>query len=139
MHSMPQGTISTATRMQANDGCPCTQWSQSYVILFECLLFHHISNPSQLISVISLLSSDKPNTDSPANVDAAKEVRTDFAGEFPFHRSCRSWYTIEARLSTRPRIQEEGPTTSTQECGRIRVVVVFFEGHLTTFWLQQQH
>jgi len=33
-----------------------------------------------LISVISLLSSDKPNTDSPANVDAAKEVRTDFAG-----------------------------------------------------------
>lgn len=35
---------------------------------------------SILISVISLLSSDKPNTDSPANVDAAKEVRTDFAG-----------------------------------------------------------
>jgi hypothetical protein len=32
---------------------------------------------SQLISVISLLSSDTPNLDSPANVDAAKEVRTD--------------------------------------------------------------
>ncbi|OBZ74651.1 Ubiquitin-conjugating enzyme E2 G1 [Grifola frondosa] len=31
---------------------------------------------SILISVISLLSSDKPNLDSPANVDAAKEVRT---------------------------------------------------------------
>ncbi len=29
----------------------------------------------QLLSVISLLSSDTPNTDSPANVDAAKEVR----------------------------------------------------------------
>ncbi|TFK97817.1 ubiquitin-conjugating enzyme [Pterulicium gracile] len=34
---------------------------------------------SILMSVISLLSSDRPNTDSPANVDAAKEVRTDFA------------------------------------------------------------
>lgn len=31
----------------------------------------------QLVSVISLLSSDTPNLDSPANVDAAKEVRTD--------------------------------------------------------------
>ncbi|KAF7795188.1 hypothetical protein EIP86_006337 [Pleurotus ostreatoroseus] len=30
---------------------------------------------SILLSVISLLSSDTPNTDSPANVDAAKEVR----------------------------------------------------------------
>ncbi|KAJ8594129.1 ubiquitin-conjugating enzyme [Rhizopogon salebrosus TDB-379] len=30
-----------------------------------------------LVSVISLLSSETPNTDSPANVDAAKEVRTD--------------------------------------------------------------
>lgn len=30
---------------------------------------------SILLSVISLLSSDKPNCDSPANVDAAKEVR----------------------------------------------------------------
>jgi ubiquitin-conjugating enzyme E2 G1 len=34
----------------------------------------------QLISVISLLSSDKPNLDSPANVDAAKAVREDFEG-----------------------------------------------------------
>ncbi|EPQ55751.1 ubiquitin-conjugating enzyme [Gloeophyllum trabeum ATCC 11539] len=34
---------------------------------------------SILLSVISLLSSDKPNLDSPANVDAAKEVREDFA------------------------------------------------------------
>ncbi|KAH9052010.1 ubiquitin-conjugating enzyme [Lactarius deliciosus] len=33
---------------------------------------------SILMSVISLLSSEKPNLDSPANVDAAKEVRTDF-------------------------------------------------------------
>ncbi|PKI83285.1 E2 ubiquitin-conjugating enzyme [Malassezia vespertilionis] len=32
-----------------------------------------------LISVISLLSSDTPNTDSPANIDAAKQVRTDLA------------------------------------------------------------
>lgn len=30
-----------------------------------------------LISVISLLSADTPNTESPANIDAAKQVRTD--------------------------------------------------------------
>jgi ubiquitin-conjugating enzyme E2 G1 len=35
---------------------------------------------TQLLSVISLLSADKPNTDSPANVDAAVEVRNDPAG-----------------------------------------------------------
>jgi ubiquitin-protein ligase len=35
----------------------------------------------QLVSVISLLSSDTPNLESPANVDAAKEVRTDPAGK----------------------------------------------------------
>ncbi|KAL0065443.1 Ubiquitin-conjugating enzyme E2 15 [Marasmius tenuissimus] len=35
---------------------------------------------SIMISVISLLSSDTPNLDSPANVDAAKEVRTDLEG-----------------------------------------------------------
>ncbi|KAK0213496.1 ubiquitin-conjugating enzyme [Armillaria fumosa] len=33
-----------------------------------------------LVSVISLLSSDTPNLDSPANVDAAKEVRTNPEG-----------------------------------------------------------
>ncbi|KAG8935199.1 Ubiquitin-conjugating enzyme E2 15 [Tulasnella sp. UAMH 9824] len=32
-----------------------------------------------LVSVISLLSSDNPNLESPANVDAAKEVRDDLA------------------------------------------------------------
>jgi len=31
----------------------------------------------QLISVISLLSSDTPNLESPANIDAAKEARTE--------------------------------------------------------------
>ncbi|WFD18228.1 E2 ubiquitin-conjugating enzyme [Malassezia caprae] len=35
---------------------------------------------SILLSVISLLSSDTPNTDSPANIDAAKQVREDPAG-----------------------------------------------------------
>ena len=34
----------------------------------------------QLVSVISLLSSDRPNLDSPANVDAAKEVRENWEG-----------------------------------------------------------
>lgn len=37
----------------------------------------------QLISVISLLSADVPDLNSPANVDAAKEVREDFACGFP--------------------------------------------------------
>lgn len=32
----------------------------------------------QLISVISLLSADVPDLNSPANVDAAKEVREDY-------------------------------------------------------------
>lgn len=51
------------------------------IILFT----HDVTNisTSQLISVISLLSSDTPNCDSPANVDAAKEVRNDFAGTHP--------------------------------------------------------
>ncbi|KDN44582.1 hypothetical protein RSAG8_05347, partial [Rhizoctonia solani AG-8 WAC10335] len=35
---------------------------------------------SILVSVISLLSSDTPNIDSPANVDAAVQVRDDIAG-----------------------------------------------------------
>jgi ubiquitin-conjugating enzyme E2 G1 len=34
----------------------------------------------QLVSVISLLSADPPATDSPANVDAAKQVREDIVG-----------------------------------------------------------
>jgi len=36
----------------------------------------------QLISVISLLSADVPDLNSPANVDAAKEVREDYPCEF---------------------------------------------------------
>jgi ubiquitin-protein ligase len=36
--------------------------------------------PIQLISVISLLSQDVPDLNSPANVDAAKQVRDDFEG-----------------------------------------------------------
>ena len=32
------------------------------------------------MSVISLLSTDPPNTDSPANIDAAKQVREDLVG-----------------------------------------------------------
>jgi len=33
-----------------------------------------------LVSVISLLSADPPSLDSPANVDAARQVRTDLGG-----------------------------------------------------------
>jgi len=37
----------------------------------------------QLISVISLLSADVPDLNSPANVDAAKEVRENFPCKLP--------------------------------------------------------
>jgi ubiquitin-protein ligase len=37
-----------------------------------------LADPFQLISVISLLSQEQPDLNSPANVDAAKEVREDF-------------------------------------------------------------
>ena len=47
-----------------------------YMLSFRILTDYY----SQLLSVISLLSSDTPNLDSPANVDAAKEVRSDLAG-----------------------------------------------------------
>lgn len=33
---------------------------------------------AQILSVISMLSADIPDTNSPANVDAAKQVREDF-------------------------------------------------------------
>jgi len=39
--------------------------------------FISISHIPQLLSVISLLSSDTPDIASPANIDAAKEVRDD--------------------------------------------------------------
>ncbi len=53
-----------------------------------------IRSRSQLLSVISLLSSEKPNLDSPANVDAAKEIRSDFAGTHrPFISLCPSHLT----------------------------------------------
>lgn len=42
-------------------------------------IFLYLHSLVQLLSVISLLSSDTPNTDSPANIDAAKEVRNDIA------------------------------------------------------------
>lgn len=46
-----------------------------------CMTERYIPNNPQLLSVISLLSQSKPDLDSPANVDAAKEVRDDFSSE----------------------------------------------------------
>lgn len=48
------------------------------------------------MSVISLLSSDTPNLDSPANVDAAKEVRTDFPGPYSVRSASPSLTDIVA-------------------------------------------
>lgn len=76
---MPLVMISTVTRMRVNGGCPFIQsrplCDRPWIRIAEADY-----RVRQLISVISLLSSDTPNTDSPANVDAAKEVRTDLAG-----------------------------------------------------------
>lgn len=45
----------------------------------QCTSSNHAhAHAPQLVSVISLLSADVPNLDSPANVDAAKQVREDF-------------------------------------------------------------
>ena len=43
-------------------------------------VINYISVIVQLVSVISLLSAYPPPTDSPANVDAAKEVRENLPG-----------------------------------------------------------
>lgn len=66
----------------------------------------------QLISVISLLSADVPDLNSPANVDAAKEVRENFAGE-PYSGSDKSWVLP----LTMQRVQEEGSQARTAVCG----------------------
>lgn len=47
-------------------------------LLLELTFFLFFSS-TQLVSVISLLSADVPNLDSPANVDAAKQVRGEYA------------------------------------------------------------
>lgn len=57
------------TRTRASGGSPCIRSSRLCVY-----------DLTQLVSVISLLSSDTPNTDSPANIDAAKQVREDLPG-----------------------------------------------------------
>lgn len=62
---MPVHTVESIVSRTTNNQRCLANWTFSY---------------TQLLSVISLLSSEKPNLDSPANVDAAKEVRTDFAG-----------------------------------------------------------
>ena len=57
----------------------------------------------QLISVISLLSADVPDLNSPANVDAAKEVRENFPCKFK--RSQNSAELIDS-------LQEKGEASS---------------------------
>lgn len=54
--------------------------SRMVCFTFLLTLVDFLSSCPQLVSVISLLSADTPNTESPANVDAAKEVREDIAG-----------------------------------------------------------
>ena len=59
----------------------------------------------QLLSVISLLSSDRPDTSSPANVDAAVEARDHPEG---VHNPVLTLlYTL---ILSAYSIQEEGPT-----------------------------
>lgn len=80
--------MSGDTKMQERDGYPFIPSRLSYV--------PHPRAPhrdqreilkNQLISVISLLSADVPDLNSPANVDAAKEVREDFPGRSILYRN----------------------------------------------------
>ena len=55
----------------------------------------------QLISVISLLSADVPDLNSPANVDAAKEVREDYPCKFPYNLETDQTDTQRTRRRSR--------------------------------------
>ena len=79
----------------------------------------------QLISVISLLSAEVPDLNSPANVDAAKEVREDFPCErhqlFPlllvtFGPATQST-VVRMTADGVASVQEEGEAASTKVCG----------------------
>lgn len=71
----------TGMRTLASDGCLCTPWSPSYAAYVPTFTPMTLTTVHvQLLSVVSLLSAEMPNTDSPANVDAAKEIREDFGG-----------------------------------------------------------
>ena len=74
---------------------------------------------AKLISVISLLSQNRPDLDSPANVDAAKEVRDDF--------SCKRTDVLElAKIEliclliamSYVSVQEKGSSARAEICGR---------------------
>lgn len=56
-----------------------------------------VADSCQLVSVISLLSADSPDLNSPANVDAAKEVREDFPCTYSFVGF--AFFSAEARQS----------------------------------------
>lgn len=102
----------------ALDACPYRGiHCESLISLFEYWLI----NCPQLLSVISLLSSDTPNLDSPANVDAAKEVRTDLAGQLYPNSSIVALITMEYSL------QEESPAIGEAERGKFlgRIYLVF--------------
>lgn len=63
----------------------------------------------QLVSVISLLSVDHPDLNSPANVDAAKQVREDYEG--------RCFIVATGKAELTGRIQEEGQEAGSQVGG----------------------
>lgn len=71
---------STDTKTLESDGFLCIRLSLSCVqsTFATCIPTCLISSRLQLLSVVSMLSAERPNTDSPANVDAAKEVRENF-------------------------------------------------------------
>ena len=93
LHSMLLALTSTVTRTPASAGyrstpsslsCVLPAWIRSYYATTDVLSVAvacpwPVSSDPQLISVISLLSSDKPNCDSPANVDAAVRRSSDLA------------------------------------------------------------
>lgn len=88
-HVNPYQTIDSTTlermsmdlKKHRKDGLQFRVLNPSYVLFL--ILYPDLSSihqALQLISVISMLASDPPGTDSPANVDAAKQVRENLTG-----------------------------------------------------------
>jgi len=94
------------------DACPQRRVHRQSRLTVWCLPFNLTHFQTQLLSVISLLSSENPNLDSPANVDAAKEVRTDFAGLY----QCPSLPSLPIINETFPSLQKESPTSRPPKC-----------------------
>ena len=99
------------------DACPYRRVYRESKLCAQVDFSAEIFRDRQLLSVISLLSSDKPNLDSPANVDAAKEVRTDLEGS-PLSVAYARSFSLSLIVYPLFSIQEESQTSRSPKCRR---------------------